>query len=94
MELHQILIKFYKVAAINASASTKWNFCPVMFVFRTFATLTRGHLMLTEFIIFDTVQQHYNCSCSMTFPLDLPIEQTIKNTTKSTPLLIFLKGAT
>lgn len=50
--------------------------------------------MLTELIIFDTVQQHYNCSCSMTFPLDLPIEQTIKNTTKSTLLLIFLKGAT
>ena len=29
----------------------------------------------------------------MTFPLDLPIEQTIKNKTKSTLLLIFLKGA-
>ena len=48
--------------------------------------------MLTEFIIFHTVQQHYNNTCSMTFPLDLLIEQTIKNTTESTPLLIFLKG--
>ena len=49
--------------------------------------------MLTEFIIFDTVEQHYKNSCFMTIPLDLPIEQTITNTTKSTPLLIFLMGA-
>ena len=50
--------------------------------------------MLTEFIIFDTVLQRYNNICVMTFSLDLPIEQTIKNTSKSTPLLIFLKGDT